>query len=264
MEFDHTSFRSEDFPFLSALFPENNPLALLKPEEVDDENHHFHHPPSNINNKALFHNFLVSDDDDGHEHQHHQTNYSSSSSTVNSSYIGSLTNDPHHHQFTIEGSSGSPFLGLSPTCTNGLDGESQPTDHLTAYFNMMIVPHVTQGAGMEDEANNFLQRSSWTDFSSSHEKMISSLFVTQPLSDYQTEAINYKQQEVVDEDDDLIPCLAAAAAGQDISDVSAAADDHDDNQRIVSSKRIAVKRGNRKSNSKVDIIKGQWTPQEDR
>ena len=113
MEFD-TSFR-EDFPFLSSVFSDN---STFKP---DFGNGFFPlgDGSGSSSSKGLLNNFILPDNN------HHST------PNVNNA---SLLNPHHFHQFSIDGSLKNHFFGVSSTCTDPFEPDSNGfSNDLNAY-----------------------------------------------------------------------------------------------------------------------------------
>ena len=224
MEFD-TSFR-EDFPFLSSVFSDN---SIFKP---DFGNGFFPlgDGSGSSSSKGLLHNFILPD------HNHHST------PNVNNA---SLLNPHHFHQFSIDGSSKNHFFGVSSTCTDPFEPDSNGfSNDLNAYTpSFPFAP--------DDTVNNGpfqgFQSEGCCDFSQNK------VSAHQPLPETDqsyNQPLNFQDQQppMTAKLADEVSCVTADQNGVD----------QKNNQRFFQTRRGS------KALKKTNIIKGQWTPQEDR
>ncbi|XVF16384.1 hypothetical protein REPUB_Repub10bG0026800 [Reevesia pubescens] len=238
MEFD-TSFR-EDFPFLSTLFPDNNFNSTFKP---DFGNAFF--PPlpdsSSSSSKGLLHNFILNPD------QHHNHHYS----TPN------VNNNPHHfHQFSIDGSSKNPFFGVSSTCTDPFEPYTNGfSNFLNAYIpSLPFAPDHDHGTVNN---NGLFQVEGCWGFS---KNKVSAQPPPLPETDqsYDHQPLNFQDQQppVTAKLADEVSCVTADQTNGFQDKV----DQKKNNKRFFQTRRS----GSSKALKKHIIIKGQWTPSEDR
>ncbi|KAE8691633.1 Transcription factor MYB98 [Hibiscus syriacus] len=231
MEFD-ASFR-DDFPFLSSLFPENNSNSPFKPD-FNGSNFPLagKASASSSSSKAMVHNFNLNQDHGSHN---------------------SSPNPHHFHHSPIDGPTKNPFFEDSSTCT---DPFVQPfsggfSDDLNAYIPSMsfTVPDFRTCQSTEP---------CW-DFSQN--KPSAQPLVFHPETD---DRRSYQQQQQTPP-----PRAVAARVGHEVSRVTADQNrnhnnnnqdkvDEINNRRFFNSKRLnrAVK--------KTNVVKGQWSSQEDR
>ncbi|XVF14078.1 hypothetical protein REPUB_Repub09cG0025900 [Reevesia pubescens] len=237
MEFD-TTFR-DDFPFLSSLFSDNNSNSTFKPDfasglfsPLADAS------SSSSSSKGLLHNFILDPD-----HNHHST-------TPNANNASSLSNPHHFYQFSLEGSSKTPFFGVSSTCTDLFEPYTNGfSNDLNAY-----VPSLPFAPDHGSTVNNGLfQGEACWDFSQNKAS-------AQPLHEtdqtYHHQPLNFQDQQppVTAKLADEVSCVTADQNNGYNQDKV----DHKKNKRFFQTRRGS------KALKKTNIIKGQWTPSEDR
>ncbi|KAE8706705.1 Transcription factor MYB98 [Hibiscus syriacus] len=250
MEFD-ASFR-DDFPFLSSLFPENNASSSFKPPEFNGSNFSLAgdaSAPSASSSKSIVHNFILNQDRDA------------CNSTPGATNNGSLPKNPNHfHQFSVDGSSKNSFFQDSSACSDPF-----------------VEPYTT--GGFSSDLNAYIPSLSFTvpdHGTPSNNGLIFQAFQTQPCWDFSQNKPSaqpllsppenenrqsYQQQEQT-------PPYVAAKLGEEVSCVTAdqngnnnrnKVDENDNNnRRLHKSKRVI------RDVNKTNLVKGQWTPQEDR
>ncbi|XP_022741898.1 transcription factor MYB118-like [Durio zibethinus] len=240
MEFD-TSFR-EDFSFLSSLFSDNIFDSTFKP---DFGNGLF--PPlpdgssssSASSSKGLLHNFILNPD---HTEQ----------STPNVENASLLDNPDHFNQFSIDGSSKNPFFGVSSTCTDPFEPYSGgfSTD-LNAYIpSLPFAPD--DGVNNNSIFQGFESEGCW-DFSQNKAS-------AQPLP----ETDHSYHQQPPNFQDDQQPPMTAKLADEGSCVTADQNGNYQDKVDQQENKRFSDARKVSKPIVKTDIIKGQWTPEEDR
>ncbi|XWS40724.1 hypothetical protein CRYUN_Cryun17cG0019900 [Craigia yunnanensis] len=231
MEFD-SSFR-EDFPFLSSLFSDNNSNSTFKPDfgngflSLADGS-------GSSSSKGLLYNFILRD------HNHHST------PNVNNA---SLLNPHHFHQFSIDESSKNPFFGVSSTCTDPFEPNSNGfSNELNAYIpSLPLAPDGTVNNGL---FQGFQSEGSW-DFSQNKAS------AHQPLPE--TDQSYHQPRDFQDQQPPVTAKLA-----DEVSCVTADQNGFGDKVDQKKNKRFFQTRTCSKALKKTNIIKGQWTPQEDR
>ncbi|XWS44159.1 hypothetical protein CRYUN_Cryun15aG0020700 [Craigia yunnanensis] len=230
MEFD-TSFR-EDFPFLSSLFSDNN-SSSFKP---DFGNGIFPLGDGSSSSKGLFHNFILSDNN------HHST------PNVNNA---PLLNPHHFHQFSIDGSSKNHFFGVSSTCTDPFEpytnGFSNDLDSYTP--SLLFAP---DGSTVNNDLFQGFQAEGCWDFS---QNKASAQALPDTDQSYHHLPLNFQDQQptVTAKLADEVSCVTADQNNGFQDKV-----DQKKNKRFFQTRRSGSKA------KKTNIIKGQWTPQEDR
>ncbi|XP_022752240.1 transcription factor MYB118-like [Durio zibethinus] len=231
MEFD-TSFR-DDFPLLSSLLSNNN-SSSFKP---DFGNGFFPLVDGSSSSKGLLENFIL------HDQNHHLTPNVNNASFLN----------PHHfHQFFIDGSSKNPFLGVSSTCTNPFEPFANGfSNDLNAYIPSL--PFAPESSTVKDGLFQGFQTEGCWDFSQNKAP-------AQPLTEidqiYHHQPLNFQDQQppVTAKLADEVSCVTADQ-NNGLQDKV----DQKKNKRFFQSRRSGSK-----ALKKTNIIKGQWTPQEDR
>ncbi|GMI68390.1 hypothetical protein HRI_000508300 [Hibiscus trionum] len=256
MEFD-ASFR-EDFPFLSSLFPENNSNSTFNPDLGGST---FPFPgeasASASSSKALVHDFILNQDHVSHN------------STPGATNGGSRSSNPHHfHHFPIDRSSKNPFFEDSSTYT---DPFAEPytggfSSDLNAYIPSLSFTVPDHGAA----SNNGLIFQAFQNTEPRWDFSQNKPSAQQPLlSPPETDDRQIHQQRdqtppppprprprpVADE----VSCASTADQnGNNNNNSNQNEVDENNNRRPQKSPRLnrAVK--------KTNVVKGQWTPQEDR
>ncbi|KAB2023009.1 hypothetical protein ES319_D07G252500v1 [Gossypium barbadense] len=261
MEYD-TSFK-EDFPFLSSLFSENNSSSSFKP----DFNGCFPLPdgssPSSSSSKALVHNFILNQGQD-------------TTPTGNNNTGSLLNNHPlHFHQFPIDGSSKNPFFEDSTTCT---DPFIDPyTNDLNAYIPSLSFTVPDHGTSLNNGLTfqAFSTESPCWDFSQNKAS-------APPETGEHHRSYQQQQQEPMDFQDQPStpppppPPPVATKVAEDASCITNQNgrnnnnqdrdddDDDDDDEKKNNNRRFLKAKRVNQATKKTSIIKGQWTPQEDR
>ncbi|XP_021299322.1 transcription factor MYB118 [Herrania umbratica] len=180
--------------------------------------------------KGLLHNFILPD------HSHY-------SPSVNN---GPLLNPHHFHQFPAEGSSRNPFFGVSLTCTDAFEPyvNGFPND-LNAYIpSLAFAP---DGVNNNVFLQGFQSEGCW-DFSQK--------VPPQPL---QPETQTTYQPLIFQDQEGPV----AAKVADEVSCVTGDQNGYQDKVDQKRDKRFQTRRCY-KAPKKSNIIKGQWTPQEDR
>ncbi|XVE83997.1 hypothetical protein DITRI_Ditri16bG0133400 [Diplodiscus trichospermus] len=235
MEFD-ASFR-EDFPFLSSLFSDHNSSSFKSDDDFGNgflllgdgsSSSSSSSPPSPLCSKGLLHNFIFSD------HGHH--------STPNDCLL-----NPHQfHQFSIDGSSKTPFFGVCSTCTDRFEPFNTGfSNDLNGYAPSLSFAPDACSAVNNGLFQGFQAESCW-DFSQNKAS-------AQPLPETDQ---NFHQQPPNFQDQQ--PQVTAKLADE-FSCVTADRNNQKKKQRFFQTRRSGSK-----ALKKTEIIKGQWTPQEDR
>ncbi|KAE8731919.1 Detected protein of unknown function [Hibiscus syriacus] len=231
MEFD-ASFR-EDFPFLSSLLPENNSNS---PFEPDFNGSNFplagEASASSSSSKAMVRNFNLNQDHGSHN---------------------SSPNPHHFHHSPIDGSSKNPFFEDSSTRTD-----------------LFVQPFA---GGFSDDLNAYIPTMSFTvpDFRAfqstepcwvfSHNKPSAQPLASPPETDdnrsYQQQHQTPPSRTVAARVGDEVSCVTADQ-NRNHTNTNQDTVDENNNRRFLNSKRLnrAVK--------KTNVVKGQWSSQEDR
>ncbi|KAK8607260.1 hypothetical protein V6N13_053002 [Hibiscus sabdariffa] len=262
MEFD-ASFR-EDFPFFSCLFPENNSISSFKPvPEFNGSNFPLagDASASASSSKALVHNFLLNNQVQGR------------GTGARNSTPGSLPNNPHHfNQFPVDGSSKNPFFEDPSACTGPFVEPYTPgfSSDLNAYIPVpsMSFPVPDHGAASNNGTifQAFQTGPCW-DFSQTKP----SVQLQPPLSLPETDGRRSYQQQ--DQTPPLTPPPVAAKVGEEVSCITAdqkrknnrgKAVENNNNSSSSSSRRFLKPKRLNRAVMKTEIVKGQWSPQEDR
>ncbi|XVE67900.1 hypothetical protein DITRI_Ditri09bG0025100 [Diplodiscus trichospermus] len=230
MEFD-TNFR-EDFPFLSSLFSDHSTFKTdfgngFVPLGGDVSG-------SSSSFKGLLHNFILPD-------QHNHNN----STDLNASVL----NPYHFHQFSNDGSLKNPFFGVSSTCTDPFEPYSN------GFFNDLNAYIPSLPFAPDDTVNNghfqgFQSDGCW-EFSQNKDSAQKPLPETDQ-SYHQT--LNFQDQ----------PPPVAVKLTDELSCVTADQNGYQSKVDQKKNKRFFQTRRGSKAIKKTNIIKGQWTPQEDR
>ncbi|KAK8717027.1 hypothetical protein V6N13_044311 [Hibiscus sabdariffa] len=239
MEFD-ASFR-DDFPFLSIIFPENNSNPTFKPD-FSGSNFPFPGEASASSSKALVRDFIPNQDHGGHN------------STPGPTNIGSRSSNPHHfHQPPIDGSTNTnPF---AEPYTSGFSND------LNAYIpslSFRVPDHVAvSNKGLLFHA--FPTTEPHWDFSQNKPS-------AQPLFSPSETDRAYQQ---LDQTPMPPPRTVAARVGHEVSCVTAYKNGNNNNQDKVDEnnnnrRRLLKCPRHSRAVRKTSVVKGQWTPQEDR
>ncbi|KAK8653294.1 hypothetical protein V6N13_127302 [Hibiscus sabdariffa] len=239
MEFD-ASFR-EDCPFFSSLFPENNHSSSFKPvPEFNGSNFSLAGDASASSSKASVHNFLLNNQVPG--------------TGARNSTPGSLPNNPHHfHQFPDPSACAAPFV---QPYTTGFSSDPN------VYIPFMSFPVPDHGGAASNNGTIFqpFQAEPCWVFSQTKPS------VQPPLSPPETgDRRSYQQQ---DQTPSPTPPPAAAKVREQVSCITADQKrknirDKADENNSSSSRRFLKSRRLNRAVTKTDIVKGQWSPQED-
>ncbi|XVF58050.1 hypothetical protein PTKIN_Ptkin07bG0031500 [Pterospermum kingtungense] len=236
MELD-TSFR-EDFPFLSTLSSENTSSDPLKP---GFENGLFPLAGGSSSScsssaKGLLHNFILNPDQNQH-----------STLDVNNT---PLLDPQDFHQIPVDGSPKNPFLGVSSTCTDHLEPYTSGfSSDLNAYIpSLPFAPD--GGSSTNDHLFQGFQAEGCWDFSQNKASV-------QPLSETD-QSFHHQPMEFQDQQPPVTTDEFSCVTADQNNGFEDKVDENED-QRLFQTRRSGSR-----AHKKIDIIKGQWTPQEDK
>lgn len=259
------NLREDNFPFLSALFSEMKPEP--NPEENLDLNSHFFHPPSPHDYKpnTLFQNSLHNFDNHHHHHSRGiDLNYSDqyhhhhlSSPLLGDHLGGSCT--------TIEGSSSNPFCGIDLTTIERFNPFDACYNHQPDHPNHVnVFPYVPAAAVSLQDSQKAVMHGGWGDYDDvsprrhqdSHHHQIPAVQLpgaAQPASCIQLPPlINFQEIESA-----ATPGVMLPPADEYSSNITQSQNE------LQKKKRLYMKKASKQEREAM-IIKGQWTPQEDR
>ncbi|KAJ9152871.1 hypothetical protein P3X46_026382 [Hevea brasiliensis] len=219
----------EEFPYLSSLLSE----YPLKQEIASVFSSH-EAPLSS--NKGLFHSIHHLD-----HHNHHLP--------INGP---SLFNSQYHLDHTIEGSSKNPFVGISATCIDPLEPFTNGfSNDLTAFVSAALLP-VNGGESGDDHRllRGSLERRPFGDHNP--QKIDETTDLLDQKFTYHHQSLNFEE----------MGSMNLAKVPDEVSCITA---DNGYNKKTDhrKDKRFQIKKEG-KIHKKSHIIKGQWTPQEDR
>lgn len=235
MEFD-SNFK-EDLPLLSSFFSDKPESKPQLDDDNDDEFSAMELASSPSSSKGLFHNLQLHNFDHHHHHNqnHHQYLHHFPINGSDSNHHHHHHLDHHHHHFSIDGSLQSLLSGMPTQC---FDPNFEPfgnefsKDHTFENGAKLMHGLLGSGAVWTNFPGNFMPQISQPPNSSTHLGLGSASSTAAAC-------------RFLDE----VSCVTADSSG------------YDHNKK---KKRIQLRKENKPPKKLPNIIKGQWTPQEDR